>query len=141
MKIRNINEEPLEESRNTQGEMWRRIDLSGEHLGVKIEELQPGEHSSVHHYHTIEEEHLIMLEGTATLVLDEAKQELSPGDHVCFLAGTGEAHHLVNRSEDKCRYLVFGERQEGDVVFYPKGSVMLVKTPEFQVYRYSDYEI
>jgi len=54
------------EEQTPRGETWRYLDLSGEHLGVRIEELQPGASSSVHHYHTLEEEHVLVLEGAAT---------------------------------------------------------------------------
>ena len=139
MNIRNIEQEPLTISKSPRGDTWRRIDLSGEHLGVRIEELRSGEHSSVHHYHTTEEEHLLVLDGTATLVLDDAEHALSAGDHVCFLAGTGQAHHVENRGEGVFRYLVFGERHAGDVVFYPKDSVLLVKSPDVTRYRYAPH--
>ena len=140
MNIRNIYEEALQESTNSRGEIWRRLDLSGDRLGVRIEELLTGESSSVHHYHSLEEEHVIMLTGTATLHLGDQTQELKAGDHVCFLAGKEQAHHLINNGEDACRFLVFGERLAGDVVYYPEHSVMLVKAPGLKTYTYRPYE-
>ena len=53
------------------GSTWRYLDLSGEHLGVRIEELAPGASSSHHHHHTAEEEHVVVLNGEATLHLEK----------------------------------------------------------------------
>ena len=67
IRITRIDEDWKEEP-NARGEQWKYRDLNGEHIGVRIEELSPGTTSSEHHYHTSEEEHVIVLEGTATLV-------------------------------------------------------------------------
>jgi uncharacterized cupin superfamily protein len=106
---------------------YRSKDLSGEHIGVYIEELPPGSLSSVHHFHTLEEEHVLMLEGQATLILGNEESVLSAGDHIWFAANVEVAHHLENRSDTVCRFLVFGERTTDDIVVYPEHNVMLVK--------------
>ncbi len=106
---------------------YRSKDLSGEHLGVRIEELPPGSLSSVHHFHTLEEEHVLMLEGQATLILGAEESLLSAGDHIWFAANVEVAHHLENRGDAVCRFLVFGERTTNDIVVYPEHNVMLVK--------------
>lgn len=48
---------------------WRFLDLSGEQLGVRIEELQPGGTSSYHHYHSAEEEHVLVFYPDARVLL------------------------------------------------------------------------
>ena len=116
---------------------FRFLDISGEHIGVKIEELPKGGTSSHHHYHTAEEEHVIVLDGSATLHLGEENIELTKGDHICFPAGEAVAHHIENTSDLPFKFLVFGERKQDDVVFYPNGSALLVKSSAgFQVYNY-----
>lgn len=106
---------------------YRSKDLSGEHIGVHIEELPPGSLSSVHHYHTLEEEHVLMLEGEAVLVLGNEETKVRAGDHIWFGANVHVAHHLENRSDTVCRFLVFGERTANDIVVYPEHNVMLMK--------------
>jgi uncharacterized cupin superfamily protein len=123
----NIDESPWAEGKDSTGQLWRYIDLSGDHLGVRIEEISPGGASSHHHYHTLEEEHVIMLEGTATLVLGAEEHSLREGDHLWFEAGKEEAHHIENRTDEMCKFLVFGERNKQDIVVYPEHKVMLVK--------------
>ncbi len=127
MANKNINDSDWEEGSNSEGQSWRFLDLSGEHLGVRVEELPPGGTSSTHHYHTSEEEHILVLEGSATLILGNANKILQPGDHVCFLAGKEVAHHIENTTLEPFKFLVFGERNQQDVVIYPEKNTMMVK--------------
>lgn len=137
-RITNINTAIYQEGEAQREETpWRFLDLSGEHLGVRIEETPPAGTSSYHHYHMQEEEHVLVLAGTATLHLGDADIELKEGDHVWFPAGEEVAHHIENSVSAPFRFLVFGERKQDDVVFYPNGPVMLVKTSRgMQQYTY-----
>jgi uncharacterized cupin superfamily protein len=106
------------------------------HVGVVIEELPPGKRSCPVHFHILEEEHLLMLEGQVTLRLGEKTYQLSAGDYVCFPAGQEAAHNLTNNTNAVCRYLVIGERNPNDVVVYPdSGKVLVCSTNE--LYRKS----
>ena len=126
-EITNIVHGEWREEQTSRGESWKHLDLPGERLGVRLEELAPGASSSVHHFHTAEEEHVIAMEGSATLVLDSGSVALKAGDHVCFAAGSDDAHHIENTSDLPFRFLVFGERNPNDVVVYPEHQVMLLK--------------
>jgi uncharacterized cupin superfamily protein len=88
------------------------------HVGVCMEVLAPGKQAYPAHYHMLEEEHLFVLEGSATLRLGEKTYELSAGHYVCFPAGQKAGHALVNHTASPCRYLVIGERNPNDVVVY-----------------------
>ncbi len=134
--ITNIDDAKFEECVARDGKFWS-LDLSGDHLGVHIEELPPKSTSSFHHFHTLEEEHVIVLAGAATLHLGSQTFAIKMGDHLCFKAGVAEAHHIENSSEENFKFLVFGERREGDVVFYPNGPGMLVKALGKQQYTYA----
>ena len=138
--ITNIHEATFEQKASPRDEPdFHSLDISGEHIGAHIEVLPPGSTSSYHHYHTAEEEHVLVLEGTATLHLGEDQITLSAGDHVCFPAGRAVAHHIANDSDGSFRFLVFGERKKDDVVFYPEGQVVLVKSSEgLGWYNYED---
>lgn len=129
-------DEDWQEELNARGESWQHRDLSGEQLGVRIEVLTPGTTSSEHHFHTAEEEHVIVLEGSATLVLGEERHELMAGEHVWFKAGEELAHHIENTSESAFKFLVFGERKSDDVVVYPEHQVMMLKSLGFQQFTY-----
>ncbi len=140
-RITNIHTAPLATRTSPRGEPdWRCLDLSGEHLGVRIEELQPGSNSSYHHYHTAEEEHVLVLDGNGTLHLGAEAIDINPGDHIAFPAGDEVAHHIENTSTEPLRYLVFGERKQDDVVMYPQSSIALVKSARgHRWYTYEEY--
>ena len=89
------------------------------HVGVSIEEIPPGRQNYPFHYHLLEEEHLLALEGTATLRLGSHAYELTPGSYVCFPAGQKAGHAVVNTGEEPFRYLIVGERDDREVVVYP----------------------
>ncbi len=136
--IHNIYDAEWKKEETARGGVWKYVDLSGERLGARIEELNPGDTSSVHHFHTSEEEHVLALEGNATLVLGSEKFPVKPGDHFWFAAGAEEAHHIENTSNEAFRFLVFGERNSHDVVVYPEHQVMLVKGLGFRQVTYRD---
>ena len=85
-------------------------------LGVGTLELPAGCNTKPAHYHTLEEEHLYVLEGTATLYLGDSTYSLLPGTYVCFPAGQTLPHYIDNHSGDVLRYLMIGERIDDDEV-------------------------
>lgn len=137
-RVTNIHDATFEEITTPRGETLRQLDLSGDHLGVRIEDLPPGGTSSFHHYHTLEEEHVLVMSGSATLHLGSEEHALYEGDHVCFMAGNPVPHHIENRSSSNFKFLVFGERIHGDTVFYPNGPVMMLKALGGALFTYQE---
>jgi len=90
----------------------------GSHVGVEMVVIEPGRQSYPAHFHMLEEEHLLVLEGEATLRLGDASYELSAGSYACFPAGQKAGHALVNNGHAPCRYLIVGERNPNEVVVY-----------------------
>ena len=88
-------------------------------FGVNLTQLLPGAVSTLAHSHSKQDEFILILEGSPTLVLGEAEFSLNPGDCYGFKAGTGIAHQLVNRSSEVAIYLEIGDRTPGDKVEYP----------------------
>jgi len=68
------------------------------HFGVNVVTLGPGGQSALRHWHTLEDEFVYVLEGTVVLVTDAGEQELRAGDCAGYPAGTGDGHHMINRS-------------------------------------------
>ena len=91
-------------------------------VGVGLLDLPPGSNTKPAHYHTLEEEHLYVVEGSATLHLGDQSFVLVPGSYVCFPAGQEQAHYLHNDGDHTCRYVMVGERIEADQVVYPKAT-------------------
>jgi uncharacterized cupin superfamily protein len=88
-------------------------------FGVNLTRLNPGAQSSLRHAHTRQDEWVYVLAGTPTLVTDEGETLLGPGMCAGFKAGTGNGHHLINRSEGDVLYLEVGDRTPGDAADYP----------------------
>lgn len=88
-------------------------------FGAYVETLAPGATSSHRHWHEAEDEFLYVLSGTATLRDDGGLHDLFPGDAVCWRHGDPNAHHLTNRSDAPCRWLIVGSRVANDVCHYP----------------------
>jgi uncharacterized cupin superfamily protein len=87
-------------------------------FGAFVETLSPGARSSDRHWHEAEDEFLYMLGGTATLVEDDGPHALVPGDACGWPASVANGHHIVNRSDEPCSYLIIGTRAPADVVRY-----------------------
>jgi uncharacterized cupin superfamily protein len=89
------------------------------HVGVAIEELPPGKQSCPFHFHMLEEEHLLVLEGECTLRLGEERLRFAAGDYAVFPAGHKTGHCLVNETDKVCRYIVIGENNPNESCVYP----------------------
>ncbi len=96
-------------------------------IGVAIEELSPGKQSAPFHYHLVEEEHLMMLDGTATLRLGDERIAMKAGDFVSFPAGRAEGHCMINEGTAPCRYLVIGDHAWNEVCVYPDSEKIMVR--------------
>ena len=99
-------------------------------FGVNLTRLPPGAMSALRHAHTRQDEFIYILEGTPTLITDSGETMLKPGMCAGFKAGSGDAHHLVNRSDSDVVYLEVGDRTLGDEVHYPDDDIVAVKTPD-----------
>ncbi|BFM38231.1 cupin domain-containing protein [Synechocystis sp. LKSZ1] len=88
-------------------------------FGINLTHLSPGSVSALVHSHSKQDEFILILEGSPTLILGDQEYLLSSGDCYGFKAGTGIAHQLVNRSQEIVTYLEIGDRTPGDEVEYP----------------------
>lgn len=95
-------------------------DLFGlKNFGVNLTRLEPGAVSALRHAHSAQDEFIYILQGRPVLITDEGETPLQPGMCAGFRAGTGNAHHLVNRGRDAVLYLEVGDRSPGDRATYP----------------------
>ena len=93
--------------------------LGLKNYGVNLVRIPAGGMSSERHCHSRQDEFVYVLEGELVLVTDAGEQTLGPGMAAGFPAGSGDGHHLVNRTDKDARYLEVGDRTEGDEVDYP----------------------
>jgi uncharacterized cupin superfamily protein len=84
-------------------------------FGVNLMHLPPGNWSSQRHWHSHEDELVYVLEGELVLIEDGGETVLRAGDCAAFSKGTGNGHHMINRSDATAVYLEVGSRQPQDV--------------------------
>ncbi|HEV2301409.1 MAG TPA: cupin domain-containing protein [Stellaceae bacterium] len=99
-------------------------------FGVNLTRLPPGALSALRHTHTREDELVYILEGEPTLVTGAGETRLHPGMCAGFKAGSGNAHHLVNRGDKDAVFLEIGDRDRGDTVVYPDDDLGRALSPE-----------
>lgn len=105
-------------------------DLFGlKNFGVNLTRLAPGGESALLHRHTRQDEFIYILEGRPTLVTESGEATLEPGMCAGFPAA-GEAHQLVNRTDQPVVYLEIGDRTPGDEGSYPRDDLKAVLGPD-----------
>src|SRR6476620_8864809 len=67
-------------------------------FGVNLMRLPAGGWSSQRHWHSHEDEFVYVLEGELTLIEDGGETVLGAGDCAAFAKGSGNGHHLINKS-------------------------------------------
>ncbi|HEX4737821.1 MAG TPA: cupin domain-containing protein [Allosphingosinicella sp.] len=121
---------PAPFNQEVQGRWYRRLaPASGlTAFGVSHVVLKPGAWSSQRHWHAGEDEFLVMVSGEGVLVDDEGEQVLRPGDCAAFPMNDRNGHHVQNRSDQDCVFVVVGAgKDEGgdypdiDMSFTPEG--------------------
>lgn len=108
-------------------------------FGVHLEELPPGSRSSFRHWHETEDEMVLVLQGSPTLI-EDTEIALQPGDAVCWPAGAAVGHCLINRSTEPTRTLVIGTRFQRDRVHYSDQDHDLITEADgaVRVFRHAD---
>lgn len=99
----------------------------GTQISVSMEVLPPGKQANAAHYHMLEEEHVLLLEGSLTLRLGAKAYLMTAGDYVCFPAGQRAGHALINHTDTPCRYLVLGAPDPNDVAVHTDSGRVSVK--------------
>ncbi len=107
-------------------------------FGVNQVRLKPGVMSSQRHWHTHEDEFVMVLEGELTLITDAGEQALGPGMAAGFPAGSGDGHHLINRGDKDAVYLEVGGRDAQDDVDYPDIDMMRRTRDGARVFLHKD---
>ncbi|BBL70992.1 cupin domain-containing protein [Methylogaea oryzae] len=88
-------------------------------FGVNLTTLSPDAVSALRHAHSTQDEFVYILRGHPVLITDAGETQLAPGMCAGFKAGTGDAHRLLNRTDEDVQYLEVGDRSAGDSVVYP----------------------
>ena len=103
---------------NLEGRIDVRKALGSKDTAMYIYDLEPGRSSCPYHYEYAEE-WLLVVDGSIVLRAPDGEHTLERGDLVCFSAGPGGAHKLMNRSESPARMLMFSSARVPAVSVYP----------------------
>jgi uncharacterized cupin superfamily protein len=99
-------------------------DLFGlSNFGVNLTRLLPNARSALRHAHSKQDEFIYILQGQPVLITNEGEKQLTAGMCAGFKAGTGNGHHLLNRSNEDVIYLEVGDRSAGDAAIYPDDDI------------------
>ncbi|MGE5538616.1 MAG: cupin domain-containing protein [Gemmatimonas sp.] len=108
-------------------------------FGVNLTRILPGGESALRHAHSKQDEFIYILEGEPTLITNAGETRLRPGMCAGFKAGTGDAHHLVNRTDRDVVYLEAGDRTAGDSGSYPDDDIRAeMKAPGVWAFTHKD---
>jgi uncharacterized cupin superfamily protein len=89
-------------------------------FGANLVRLEPGAWSSQRHWHSAEDELVIMVSGEAVLIEDGGETLLRPGDIATFARGVANGHHLINRTDRDVVFLAVGnDAPDTDECHYP----------------------
>jgi uncharacterized cupin superfamily protein len=88
-------------------------------IGCNLTTLPPGKESAMRHWHTREDELIVVIEGEVVLVTDAGEERLTAGMAAGFPKGVENGHHLINRSDRPARYLEISNRDPADTAAYP----------------------
>ena len=105
-------------------------------LGVNQLTLPPGAWSSQRHWHSSEDEFVMVMSGEVVLVTDAGEEILRAGDCAAFAAGDPDGHHLINRGKADAVLLEVGTRRPDDRTVY--SDIDMVAEPGEEVFRRRD---
>ena len=99
---------------------WQRVgEAAGlQGFGVNRVVLAPGAVSSLRHWHTTEEEFVVVLEGQVVMLTNAGETPMQAGDMVGFPANFPDGHCFVNRSGAPAVLLGIGTRRDDDETHY-----------------------
>jgi uncharacterized cupin superfamily protein len=98
---------------------WQGVAVGLTAFGANRVVLPPGSVSSLRHWHTREDELVVVLEGELVMLTDEGETPMVAGDFASFPKGSTNAHCFVNRSAKQAVMLAIGNDDAADDCFYP----------------------
>jgi len=119
------------------GSSWRRLGRAAglTAFGVNLSRIPPGVWSSQRHWHSHEDEFVMVVEGQLTLVTNAGEETLNCGDCAAFKAGDPDGHHLINRSGRDALVLEIGNSDPArDRCDYP--DIDMVAEPGVEAYSH-----
>ncbi|HEY1928921.1 MAG TPA: cupin domain-containing protein [Caulobacteraceae bacterium] len=105
-------------------------------FGVNQLTLPPGAWSSQRHWHSTEDEFVMVLSGEVVLATDAGEEVLRAGDCAAFPASEPDGHHLINRGSADAVVLEVGTRRSDDRTVY--SDIDMIAEPGEDGFRHRD---
>ena len=119
----NVHEPEFDSPSDREGFEYRRARIGWqagtEHLGASLYEVPPGQATFPYHWHSANEELLIVLSGRPSVRTPDGWRELDEGEVVAFRVGPEGAHQVANWSDETVRFLVVSEMNAPELSGYP----------------------
>jgi len=101
--------------------------VGSQSIGLTIQTVAPGCRSSRRHRHVFQEEILVVMAGMGTLLHDEQRIGVAPGDCFCYRPDDPELHSFENTGTEELVIWAFGNRFIHEVCLYPDEGVAFVE--------------
>jgi uncharacterized cupin superfamily protein len=128
----NVFEPDFDADQERPGFTYRRARVGrqagSDRLGASLYEIPPGESTFPYHWHSANEELLIVLAGRPSLRTTEGWRELTEGEVVAFPVGERGAHQLHNRADVAARVLVVSTMIAPELNGYPDSGKLMAAT-------------
>jgi uncharacterized cupin superfamily protein len=101
--------------------------IGSQTIGLTIQTVAPSHRSSRRHRHLFQEEILIVMAGTGTLLHGDTHLPVRPGDCFCYTPSDTEIHSFENTGTTDLVIWAFGNRFPHEVCLYPDEGVAFVE--------------
>ena len=89
-------------------------------IGTSVWDVPPGQGAYPFHFHYVEEEQIVVIEGRPLLRGPDGWRRLERGAVVAFLPGEAGAHQIHNDTAEPVKFLAISTSGEPDIVHYPE---------------------
>jgi uncharacterized cupin superfamily protein len=121
--VTNVFEPEFDSEQEREGFTCRRARIGWqagtEQLGASLYEIPPHQATFPYHWHSANEELVIVLSGRPSVRAPEGWRDLDVGEVVVFPTGPTGAHQIVNRSDEPARVLLVSEMNAPELSGYP----------------------
>ncbi len=101
--------------------------VGSQSIGLTIQTVAPGCRSSRRHRHVFQEEILVVTQGIGTLLHDDQRIPVAPGDCFCYRPDDPELHSFENTGTEQLVIWAFGNRFVHEICLYPDEGVAFVE--------------
>jgi len=103
------------------------------HFAIEILRIPPGQTPYPYHSHSAQWEFYHVISGKGLVRDENGKTPIESGD--AFIFGPGEAHQLINDSEEDLLLYVVADNPVGESGYYPDSNKWIVRSPERRLFR------